>query len=209
MGVTEHELRREPPLPQSAPAQEAHDADAVLEDLFRVHGRDVFKAAYRVTGSESDAEDVVQTVFLRLLANRHAGRVRRDEAGAYLRRAATNAALDSLRRKKTRAAVALDDAPPATLTDETPSAERQVSGAGMRRALREGLAHLNPRAAEAFVLRHLEGWSNGEVATALGTSAPVVAVTLHRARRSLQKHLTATLGPIFPNGPAFPDGEQS
>ena len=169
-------------------------ADAQLEELFRVHGRDVFKTAFRVTGSENDAEDVVQTVFLRLLANRHAGRVRRDEAGAYLRRAATNAALDSLRRRKTRAAVPIEDAPPDTLADNAPSAERQAGGAGLRRALRDGLARLNPRAAEAFVMRHLEGLTNGEVAEILGTSAPVVAVTLHRARRSLQKHLTIALG---------------
>jgi RNA polymerase sigma-70 factor (ECF subfamily) len=178
---------------QPAPTPEATPADAQLEELFRVHGRDVFKTAFRVTGSESDAEDVVQTVFLRLLANRHAGRVRRDEAGAYLRRAATNAALDALRRRRTRAAVALDEAPPDVLADEAPSAERVAGGLGMRRALREGLARLAPRAAEAFVLRHLEGLSNSEVAAALGTSAPVVAVTLHRARRSLQKHLTATV----------------
>jgi RNA polymerase sigma-70 factor, ECF subfamily len=178
---------------QPAPAREANSPDDQLEELFRVHGRDVFKTAFRVTGSESDAEDVVQTVFLRLLANRHAGRVRRDEAGAYLRRAATNAALDSLRRRKTRAAVPLDDAPPDTLADGAPSAERQAGGAGLRKALREGLSRLNPRAAEAFVMRHLEGLSNGEVAAVLGTSAPVVAVTLHRARRSLQKHLAAYL----------------
>jgi RNA polymerase sigma-70 factor, ECF subfamily len=176
------------------PSTEPNPADAQLEDLFRVHGRDVFRTAFRVTGSESDAEDVVQTVFLRLLANRHAGRVRRDEAGAYLRRAATNAALDCLRRRKTRAGVALDDAPPQAMADETPSPERQASGAGLRRALRDGLSKLNPRAAEAFVMRHLEGLTNGEVAEVLGTSAPVVAVTLHRARKSLQKHLTSTLG---------------
>jgi len=165
-----------------------------LEELFRVHGREVWKTALRVTGSESDAEDVVQTVFLRLLANRHAGRVRRDEAGAYLRRAATNAALDALRRRKKRAAVALDDAPEDTLADTAPSAERVAGGLPLRRALRDGLARLSPRAAEAFVLRHLEGLSNSEVAALLGTSAPVVAVTLHRARKSLQKHLSLTLG---------------
>ena len=80
------------------------------------------------------------------------------------------------------------------LADDAPSAERVAGGLGMRRALRDGLARLAPRAAEAFVLRHLEGLSNSEVAAALGTSAPVVAVTLHRARRSLQKHLTSALG---------------
>jgi RNA polymerase sigma-70 factor (ECF subfamily) len=195
---------------QPATNPETPSADAQLEELFRVHGRDVFKTAYRVTGSESDAEDVVQTVFLRLLANRHAGRVRRDEAGAYLRRAATNASLDALRRRRTRAAVALDDAPSDSLADAAPSAERQASGLGLRKALREGLANLNPRAAEAFVLRHLEGLSNGEVASALGTSAPVVAVTLHRARRSLQKHLSNN-GYARQTGwsAGSPDGERS
>jgi RNA polymerase sigma factor (sigma-70 family) len=177
------------PAPETAPG-----GDDQLEELFRLHGRDVFKTAYRVTGSESDAEDVVQTVFLRLLANRHAGRVRRDEAGAYLRRAATNASLDALRRRRTRAAVSLDDAPAETMAGDVPSAERRLGGVATRRALREGLTALHPRAAEAFVLRYLEGLSNGEVAAALGTSAPVVAVTLHRARRSLQKHLQKTLG---------------
>jgi RNA polymerase sigma-70 factor (ECF subfamily) len=170
------------------------EAQRQLEELFRVHGREVWKTAVRVTGSESDAEDVVQTVFLRLLANDHALRVRREEAGAYLRRAATNASLDALRRRKTRAAVAIDDAPVDTLTDHAPSADRLAAGAPLRRALREGLARLAPRAAEAFVLRHVEGLSNAEVAAVLGTSAPVVAVTLHRARKSLQKHLSLTLG---------------
>jgi len=169
-------------------------AEGQLEELFRVHGRDVWKTAYRVTGSESDAEDVVQTVFLRLLANRHAGKIRREEAGAYLRRAATNASLDALRRRKTRATVALDDAPGSMLADGAPAAERLAGGPPLRRALREGLSRLAPRAAEAFVLRHLEGLTNGEVAAALGTSAPVIAVTLHRARRTLQKHLVDTLG---------------
>jgi RNA polymerase sigma-70 factor (ECF subfamily) len=185
------QLATEPMNPRPTPSPEVQ---AQLEELFRVHGREVWKTALRVTGSESDAEDVVQTVFLRLLANDHALRVRREEAGAYLRRAATNAALDALRRRKTRAAVALDDAPMDTLTDPSPSAERLAGGAPLRRALRDGLSRLAPRAAEAFVLRHVEGLSNAEVAAVLGTSAPVVAVTLHRARRSLQKHLSITLG---------------
>jgi RNA polymerase sigma-70 factor, ECF subfamily len=176
------------------PAQPAPGADAQLEELFRVHGREVFKSAFRVTGSESDAEDVVQNVFLRLLANRHAGRVRREEAGAYLRRAATNAALDTLRRRRTRGAVPLEDAPPELLADLAPGADRQFSSAVLGRALRDGLGQLNPRAAEAFALRYLEGLTNSEVAATLGTSAPVVAVTLHRARRALQKHIEKTVG---------------
>src|SRR4029079_11816399 len=122
------------------------DEQRQLEELFRVHGRTVWKTALRVTGSESDAEDVVQNVFLRLLANRHTGRVRRDEAGAYLRRAATNAALDALRRRKQRAAVGLDDAPEDFLADGAPSAERVAGGLPLRPALRDRLPHPRHRA---------------------------------------------------------------
>ena len=167
---------------------------ASLEDLFRRHGRSVLRAAWRVTGSESDAEDVVQTVFLRLLDHGHLATLG-PEAGPYLRRAATNAALDVLRRRASARAVPIEDE-----GDELP--DRAAGPAGrlrqgeLRAELRRALAELPERAAEMFTLRYFEGWSNGEIAGAAGTSAGVVAVTLHRARRTLQKSLDGFLGDL-------------
>ena len=71
-----------------------------LEEAFRKHRMSVFRAAYRITGNAADAEDVLQTVFLRL--------ARRDDSdianvGSYLYRAALNAALDVLRSRQTAA----------------------------------------------------------------------------------------------------------
>ena len=66
-----------------------------LEGLFREHHDRVFRAAYRVTGSVVDAEDVLQTVFLRL--SRRSDLNLEPSPVSYLRRAAINAALDLLR----------------------------------------------------------------------------------------------------------------
>jgi RNA polymerase sigma-70 factor, ECF subfamily len=170
-------------------AQTSHETP--VEALFRQHGREVFRAAYRVTGSATDAEDATQTVFLRLLARGDETRLG-PEPVAYLRRAATNAALDVLRRRRTAGAVALESG--GELPDPAPGPERELGGRRLHQRLREALAGLSARAAEAFALRYLEGLSNGEIARLLDTSTSVIAVTLHRARRDLQKAMHDVLG---------------
>ncbi len=71
---------------------------AVLDEVFRAHYSRVLKAAYRVTGSMSDAEDVLQTVFLRL-ARRDLATEGVANLESYMYRAAVNAALDLLRAR--------------------------------------------------------------------------------------------------------------
>ena len=163
-----------------------------IEALFQEHGRAVFRTAFRVTGSESDAEDVTQSVFLRLMANQHVPRLR-DEPGPYLRRAATNAALDMLRRRKTSRAVPLEPES-GRLADAGAGPERELAGRALHARLREAIAGLSPRAAEVITLRFIEGLSNGEIAEVLETSTAVVAVTLHRARRDLRRAMQDVLG---------------
>ena len=65
------------------------------EALFREHHGAVYRAAYRITGNAMDAEDVLQTVFTRLLRRERQRPFR--ERGSYLHRAAVNAALDLMR----------------------------------------------------------------------------------------------------------------
>src|ERR1700745_3319409 len=66
-----------------------------LERAFQAHHGMVFRTAYRITGNASDAEDVLQTVFLRLL-NRKASSGGVYSEQSYLRRAAIKASLDLL-----------------------------------------------------------------------------------------------------------------
>jgi len=151
-----------------------------LEMAFRDHAQTVLRTAYRVTGRMADAEDVLQTVFLRLSA-RTPGAVENLEG--YLRRAAVNAALDVLRSRKTWNEVELQEQLPST------RAASSFEAAHIRNSLRHALGSLSPRAAEIFVLRFVEGHDNRTIARMLNTSAAVIAVLLHRTRRQLQKEL--------------------
>jgi RNA polymerase sigma-70 factor (ECF subfamily) len=165
-----------------------------LEAIFREHHGSIFRAAYRITGNAADAEDVLQTVFMRLL--------RRDEqpdlsnsAGSYLHRAAVNAALDMLRRRKRARAVDLDEVGD-QLVDTANQPERDRGNRELSRRLRGALAHLSPRQAEIFTLRYLEGLGNLEIARMLGSSQTSIAVILHRARHRLQKELGSLQGEL-------------
>src|SRR6266853_4759072 len=79
-----------------------------LDQAFRAHHGLVFRTAYRITGNAGDAEDALQTVFLRLLRRgRNADPL--ENAESYLRRAAINAALDVIRSRQADQSVPLPD----------------------------------------------------------------------------------------------------
>ncbi len=157
-----------------------------LERLFQLHHEKVFRAAYRVSGNASDAEDVLQTVFLRLLRNNHHFESV-EEAGNYLYRAGVNAALDQVRSRKANPA----SAPLEDFTHPDPSwkPDRNHHSPELRDRLRHAVSQLHATAAEMFTLRYFEGYDNSEIARMLDTSEGTVAVTLHRTRTRLQKEL--------------------
>jgi RNA polymerase sigma-70 factor (ECF subfamily) len=151
-----------------------------LEQLFRDHHGLVVRTAYRITGNAGDAEDVLQTVFLRI-AGRGASARPLENPERYLRRAAVNAALDVVRSRHTEDMAPVSDPP---RQDPT-----QGVGSELRECLRRALARLTPAAAEVFALRFLEGHSNQEIARMLGASQVWVAVTVYRARQRLQREI--------------------
>jgi RNA polymerase sigma-70 factor, ECF subfamily len=160
---------------------------AELEEVFRAHQACVLKAAYRVTGSMADAEDISQTVFLRL-ARGTVGPGRISNLQSYLHRSAVNAALDLIRSRGHREVVPVETADE-LLSNSSLSPERALSSLEIKSWLRRELRTLNPRAAEMFALRYLEGLDNPEIARTMNTSEAVVAVTLYRTRRRLKKGL--------------------
>jgi RNA polymerase sigma-70 factor (ECF subfamily) len=155
-----------------------------LEQAFRAHHSLVFRTAYRITGNAGDAEDALQTVFLRLLRRgRNAEPL--ENAESYLRRAAINAALDVIRSRQAEQTVPL----PEEASGLVPAAAAQADVSGLRQALAQAMAGLKPRQAEIFALRFLEGLSNREIAQTLGISQVLVAVIVHRTRQQLRKEL--------------------
>ncbi|MGA8027704.1 MAG: sigma-70 family RNA polymerase sigma factor [Bryobacteraceae bacterium] len=141
----------------------------------------VFRTAYRITGNAADAEDVLQTIFLRLV-RRDPSSQRLENEESYLRRAAVNASVDLIRARQAEARAPLRE-----VGFETPSGEVQE-------CLRQALGRLSPRSAEVFALRFLEDFTNQQIAKSLNISQVLVAVTLHRARRQLQKEIRSCLG---------------
>jgi RNA polymerase sigma-70 factor (ECF subfamily) len=164
-----------------------------LESIYREHSATVLQAAYRVTGSGADAEDVLQTIFTRL-----AGRAERPDfttgSAAYLRRAATNAALDIVQSRYARSGVSFEVSGQDSHHDPGPEPDRQHLGREIEEHLRRAVAGLSRRSAEIFSLRYFEGLDNTEIATHLGTSTGTVAVTLHRAKARLREAMAPLMG---------------
>jgi RNA polymerase sigma-70 factor (ECF subfamily) len=169
----------------------ADRAPTGLDLVFQKHKELIFRAAYRVTGNASDAEDVLQSVFLRLSRLEEMPEV--VNLPGYLHRSAVNASLDILRTRKDSTTISLDETPdyPGVLSGE--NAARSLE---LQDWLRQALARVNPKWAEMFVLRFVEDYSNREIAGMMKTSAAVVAVVLHRTRALLKKDFMAsTRGP--------------
>ncbi len=166
-----------------------------LEQLFREHHGAVYRAAYRITGNAMDAEDVLQTVFTRLLRREEQPDLS-ESAGSYLHRAAVNAALDLMRRRKRSRRVDLDEVGESLVDVSDIGPERARGSQELKAKLREAMSRLSPRQAEIFTLRYLEGLGNLEIAKMLGASQTSIAVLLHRARHRLQKELGSLQGEL-------------
>ena len=160
-----------------------------LARAFREHHGRVFRAAWRVTGNPQDAEDILQTVFLRLAQK---GDLAAENVPSYLYRAAVNASIDLLRTRRDHGAATLEEAEHSVLSPETP--ERARESGEIREWLRRALAALPAQAAEMFVLRYVEGHGNKEIARMFGVSRVTVGVTLHRARHRLQQEFRQRRG---------------
>jgi RNA polymerase sigma-70 factor (ECF subfamily) len=152
---------------------------AGFAELYERHHEAVFRAALRVTGRPADAEDVLQTVFLRLLAR---GGDVEDVAqpAAYFRRAAVNAAVDVLRRRELHAESAYDD---------LASHGAVQAPLLLKERLRRALAAVDSADASLFLLRHVEGLSIDELAGMFRIEKNNVAVRLHRIRHRLQAEM--------------------
>jgi RNA polymerase sigma-70 factor (ECF subfamily) len=155
---------------------------AGFAELYERHYEAVFRAALRVTGNPADAEDVLQTVFLRIMARGAQGGDVEDVAlpAAYFRRAAVNAAVDVLRRRELRADSVYDDSAPHAAVQ---------SPLLLKERLRRAIAVLDSEDASLFLLRYVEGLSNEELAAMFQIEKNNVAVRLHRIRLRLQAEM--------------------
>jgi RNA polymerase sigma factor (sigma-70 family) len=153
-----------------------------LEDLFQEHYRLIYRTAYSVTGSRQDAEDVLQTVFVKLLRRGCPPDFERNPQG-YFYRAAVNLALNTVRTRKRQQWVGGVEGLLAPVPAESSPDD------GLQLSLLDAIAQLKPRAVEILILRYEHDHSDAEIAKMLGTSRGTIAVTLYRTRARLKKLL--------------------
>lgn len=186
------ERERKEPV-QIAAASTAPEQPADLERIYREHHQRVLRAAYRITGSVDDAQDVLQTVFLRLV-RREGGSPLSDSPGGYLHRAAVNAALDVMRSRQAARSTPLAEVEPMIAEPPERGPDRRQDAGEIRELVRNALARMSAKAAEVFVLRYFEGYGNHEIAKMLGTSRSTINVILHRTRHKLREAIAPYVG---------------
>lgn len=175
----------------AAEVARARDGD---NDAFRAlverHSRSVFRVAYRMTGNEHDAEEVVQETFLRAYKQ-----LRRFESranfGTWIYRIAVNCSVDLLRTRMRhddrRAPELADGSDPLTaIASEDPDPDRLLLSAQVQDQLRQAFGGLSRLERAAFTLRHFEGRSIEEIGRALGLKTNATKHSIFRAVRKLR-----------------------
>jgi RNA polymerase sigma-70 factor, ECF subfamily len=200
--------------PELAGANAARENDAIAvertlageRDAFRIlverHSAQLFRLAYRMTGNEHDAEEVVQEAFLR--AYRNLGQFgSRANFGTWVYRIAANYAIDRMRQKKSEDArrnvpaaqgeeQELD--PLDLVADEKPTPDRLAVNKELRKKMEEALKSLTSSERTAFVMRHWEGCAIEEIAAVLKSTTSAAKNTVFRSVQKLRRALEPYVG---------------
>ena len=175
------------------------DSDA-FRLLVEQHSRAIFRLAFRMTGNEQDAEDVVQETFLR--AYKQLDRYEaRSSFSTWLYRIASNYSLDLMRmrnRHESRRERGTDEENRDILQSiplDTPGPDRLMYGEEVKEKVNAAMNELSAQERTAFVLRHFEGLSIEEIGEALGTGANATKHSIFRAVQKLRRSLEPLVGP--------------
>jgi RNA polymerase sigma-70 factor (ECF subfamily) len=158
---------------------------AALDDLVRATYGGTYTLAYRLTGNEDDARDVVQDAYLR--AWKGLRRFRGDaQFTTWLYRITANCSANLLaKRARHRTERLSDDEPVIDLRPEI-DPEIRLAGADERARITAAIAGLPLRLRQVIVLRDIYDLPHEAIATELGISEAAAKVRLHRARRRLR-----------------------
>lgn len=173
------------------------DRDARTEIVLR-HQRNVYNLGLRLTGSEDEAEGILQDTFLKVFEK--LDRFRGDSRlGTWIHRIATNAALMRMRSRKGKYFVPIEEERPSDDDDhgdigfvvrslDRDPLELTLDGE-LKENLERAIAALPENLRMAFVLKDLEGLSMQEIGQQLGKSVSAIKADLHRARIRLRRML--------------------
>ncbi len=158
----------------------------------------LFRLAYRIAENENDAEELVQETFLRAYRNLSRFEARAN-FGTWLYRICMNCSLDQLRKRRPRGDFQELDNPEGSLsaddlTNPSPSPERLLLSAEMRRQIEAAIGGLTPTERAAFTLRHHEGLNIEEISSILGLRISATKNTIFRGVQKLRRALAPLAG---------------
>lgn len=166
--------------------------DAAWEDLVRTHTRRVYGICYRFTGSDTEAQDLTQDVFLRLFKSLGTFRPRDGAFTVWLTRMSRNLLIDHYRKNKLqRASDSIEDQL-AVLEERgsvTTRTDALLAGREAGELIQQGLAKLSPELRETVILRDLEEMEYREIADVLSIPEGTVKSRLNRGRAELARLL--------------------
>ncbi|MGB7491891.1 MAG: RNA polymerase sigma factor, partial [Thermoanaerobaculia bacterium] len=153
----------------------------------------IFRTAFRLTGSEQNAEDVVQEAFLRAYRKLHLFDGR-SQFGTWLHRIAVNCAMDLMRKegRRTQRETIEERTELEAMVNRDPRPDRMAQSSEARQAVQQVLLSLSPTERTAFLLRHFEGHTSAEIGRILGIRPGASRNAVFRA----VKKLRAALGPL-------------
>jgi RNA polymerase sigma-70 factor (ECF subfamily) len=156
------------------------------EEVARDHGRFLYNVAYRLTGNDGDAQDLVQEALLRV--RKGLERYQPGSLEGWLARIVTNVFLDEVRRRRRRPAGALPDDPDWVLPPAPAADEVQT---GLSDEVQAALDSLPEEFRTAVVLCDVADRSYEEIAESLGVPVGTVRSRIHRGRRLLRRALAS------------------
>jgi RNA polymerase sigma-70 factor (ECF subfamily) len=152
---------------------------SAFQFLYIRYATEVHRWVNSIVRDHQKAEDITHDVFVKLMRAIGTYTKRDVPFAVWLRRVARNAALDSLRSKRTVPLHDLDTGDPG----------REELRCECARDLRQGLGRLPYEQREVLILRHLAGLSPGEVAQLLGKTEASVHALQHRGRKAFKATL--------------------
>lgn len=164
----------------------------LFERLMKETSRQAYGVAYRLTGNETEAEELVQETYVRAFRFFH----RYDENlpfASWIYRIMTNIHIDASRRRQRIKFVSMElDSQDGTRTMELADSARTDAGLWdqiLEEPLQMGLKAMNPEFRTALVLADVEGFAYEEVAEMMGTTVGTVRSRIHRARKILKEYI--------------------
>lgn len=165
--------------------------EAAFEELIRQYEKKVYTLCFRMCGNSEDAEEAAQDAFLALW--RGIDRFRQESSlSTWIYRLATNACIDTLRRRKKQSgSVSLDDEELfVDAVDTSPQPQETVEHREAQKLLQERLSALPEEYRKVLILREIEGLSYTEIAESASIELGTVKSRISRGRSLLRNFLS-------------------